>query len=487
MSSKTWFEVDKKGLKELQEGKPITYLMRELIQNALDEDITQCNIHIEYERGRVQISVEDDSPVGFKDITDSYTLFRTTQKRKDAGARGRFNLGEKQVFAICDTAEIITTTGGVLFDKDGRHSKHKRREKGSIITVSLRMKREEFEECFNYCSDILVPKGIIMNVTCRDGLAEFSTIVEHIEPHKSFEAKLQTELLDESGEFPKIRKMTKSTQVNIHKNHGVSFLYELGLPVCEIDCEFSIDVQQKIPMSADRDKVEQKYLKELYGMVLNNTIDEIKQESSSEMWVREATGSSSIDDKVVDQVIEKRWGDKVAIANPFDPNANDEAISRGYKVINSWEIGGDERDKIKSLGTIFSTSTLFGKTSQPPRYVAPSKEQEKVGEWTKKVAKDMLGIILSVSYVNNPESNTLADYGRDGGNRGSLRFNVGKLGNSYWILENKVVCEKMLDLIIHELGHCRGNHTDHAYHECITMLGAKLTLKALADKIWFKV
>lgn len=485
--SKTWFEVDKKGLKELQEGKPITYLMRELIQNALDEEITQCNIYMEYERGKVTISVEDDSPVGFKDISDSYTLFRTTNKRKKAGVRGRFNLGEKQVFAICDTAEIHTTTGGVLFDKAGRHIKHKKRDRGSIITVTLRMKREEFEDCFNYCSDVLVPKGILINVTYKDGTTEIQKTIKYIEPHKFFEGKLQTELLDETGEYPKIKRISKDTIVNIHKTKGPAFIYELGLPVCEIDCEFSIDVQQKIPMSTDRDKIEQKYLKELYGMVLNNTIDEIDQENSSEMWIREATGSSSIQNEVVNQIIEKRWGDKVAIANPFDANANDEAISKGYKLINSWEIGGDERDRIKALGTVFSTSNLFGRGTEPPKYVNPSKVQEKIGEWTKKVAKEMLNLSLEVSYMNNPNASVAADYSNNGTYKGELRFNVGILGKSYWELKDGIVSQKMLDLILHELGHSKGHHTEHSYHECITMLGAKLTLKALENKEWFKV
>ena len=33
----------------------------------------------------------------------------------------------------------------------------------------------------------------------------------------------------------------------------------------------------------------------------------------------------------------------------------------------------------------------------------------------------------------------------------------------------------------------KGNHTDHSYHECITSMGAWLTLKAIEDKSYFKL
>lgn len=482
---KQWFEVDKKGLKELQLGKPKHYLVRELVQNALDEDITRCDVKMEYDRGKVTISVEDDSPVGFRDLTDAYTLFRTTHKRSIADTRGRFNMGEKQVFAICDTAEILTTIGGVVFDKDGRHIKRKKRESGSIITVTLRMKREEFEECYDYCMDILIPEGIELHVQRKDGTREFEQVMDYKSPHKTFKGMLQTELLDESGEYPKVRKRTRETQVDIHETDEVSYLYEMGLPVCEIDCQFSIDVQQKVPLGIDRDKVEQKYLTELYGMVLNHTIEDVPQDRSSEMWVREATGSNSINDDVVDKVVEKRWGDKVAIANPFDPNANDEAISRGYKVLNSWEIGGYEREKLKSLASILSTSTMFGKNSKAPKYVEPNDIQGKIGEWTKKVAKELLGLSIIVSYIDNSNVSTIADYCREEGG-GELRFNIGRM-SGYWELDGGVVSENLLDLIIHELGHSQGNHTDHSYHECVTNLGAKLALKGINEPSWFKI
>src|SRR4030042_143740 len=107
--TKDWFSVSKDGLKELQAGKPKSHIARELIQNAWDENITACQVTTELVRGKAIIIVADDNPEGFKDLTDSFTLFKHTQKRDDPTKRGRFNMGEKQAFSVCDYAKIVTT------------------------------------------------------------------------------------------------------------------------------------------------------------------------------------------------------------------------------------------------------------------------------------------------------------------------------------------------------------------------------------------
>ena len=76
--SNNWFEVDRNGLKALQEGKPKTFIVRELLQNALDENITVCKLDVWWDAGVATISVEDDSPEGFRDLSDAYTLFKDT-------------------------------------------------------------------------------------------------------------------------------------------------------------------------------------------------------------------------------------------------------------------------------------------------------------------------------------------------------------------------------------------------------------------------
>jgi hypothetical protein len=91
MGKNNIFEVDVKGLRQLQEGKPKWFVIRELLQNAMDEEITRCGIYMRYEHGKAHITVEDDSPIGFRDLADAYTLFKDTYKRTNVKKRGRFN------------------------------------------------------------------------------------------------------------------------------------------------------------------------------------------------------------------------------------------------------------------------------------------------------------------------------------------------------------------------------------------------------------
>jgi hypothetical protein len=142
-----WFEVDRQGLKELQLGKPKHYIARELVQNAWDEQTKTCKLEANYINGIVTLSVEDDNPLGFKDISDAFTLFRKTEKRKNPEQRGRFNLGEKQSFSICESAIVETTKGSILFDKDGRtEAPEQKRSKGSKVIVNFKATEQEFKE-----------------------------------------------------------------------------------------------------------------------------------------------------------------------------------------------------------------------------------------------------------------------------------------------------------------------------------------------------
>jgi hypothetical protein len=481
MNNKNWFEVDRKGLKELQEGKTKTFVVRELLQNAFDEDITSCKLYLSYNGyNKATIIVEDDSPVGFRDLTDAYTLFKKTYKREDAQKRGRFNLGEKQVFAICDSAEIITTIGGVRFDETGRTSLRKKRQAGSVITINLKMTVEELRECFEYAQQILFPVGIDYTVTMSINNGEFFEVKEpkYVAPFKVFEATLKTEI-EFDGAF---RPTSRKTKVNLHKTNGKQLLYEMGIPVCEIECDYSIDVQQKVPLSADRDSVPTSYLRDLYAEVLNNVYDNINENIVSNSWIHEATSSNRITEKALETVITERYGDKVVVFNPNDPNANDEAVSRGYHLLKGSELGGDTWKNIKQFELLKSSTAMFGKTLVGYNPVHPTTNQQKVGEWCKKYFRDFFGLNLTVEFISSPKASTIADFEFGGS---YLRFNVPKI-NFKWV-EDGIVGQQMLDLIVHEFGHQRGNHTEHSYHECLTKQAAWLTHKALKNPKYFEV
>ncbi len=483
--SKTWFEVDRKGLKALQAGKPKTFIVRELLQNAFDENITACKLTLWWgPYGEVTISVEDDSPDGFRDLTDAYTLFKDTYKRSDATKRGRFNLGEKQVFSVCDYAEIETTTGTIVFDKDGRRKSRAKRKMGSLITVLLRMKREEFDELKDFVELIMVPKHIHFEYSFgNDGGTYTATsfkIGKYKEPYRSFEATLRTELNVDEVFKPTKRK----TNVHVHQIEGAKYLYELGIPVCEIDCDFSIDVQQKVPLSTDRDTVSAVFLKELYALVLNHTYETIDKDNAANAWVREAVSSPLVEKEAVTSVVRGRFGDKAVVANPADPVANDDALSRGYHLVRGSELNKDEWDNIRRFEALPTSTAVFGKNNVGYEVVEPTEEQKKVAAWAKQFFKEFYGQTLSVEFISSPKASTVADFQRE---NSTMRFNVpnvvGPWTGSH--ANGKRPSRQIIDLIVHELGHHKGHHVEKAYHEALTAMGAWLTIKALDEPKWF--
>jgi len=163
-----WFDVDKEGLSKLVENHEKGRLIAELLQNALDEDVSTVAISIRPLPGRpiAELVVEDDSPDGFKDLTHAYTLFADSYKKSDPEKRGRFNLGEKLVLALCRSASITTTTGSVVFDEDGqRHLKPRsKRDRGSEFRAMIRMSRAEHEEAIAYLDTVLIPIGATVTV-----------------------------------------------------------------------------------------------------------------------------------------------------------------------------------------------------------------------------------------------------------------------------------------------------------------------------------
>jgi len=467
MKKINWFEVDKEGLKSLQLGKPKTYVVRELIQNAIDEDITECKVMIEYINGKIIVTVIDNSKIGFRDLKDAYTLFGDTYKRRDPEKRGRFNLGEKQAFSICDRATIKTTKGAIIFDKKGRSENIRNKtQEGTIVSVELKGKMSEYNEMIDFTKSLIVPPKITYVVN------EFVITSKHID--LAFSASLLTEIEEEKI----IKKVIRKTEVQLLKEDK-SYIYEMGIPVTEIDCRYSVNVMQKIPLGVDRETIHHTFLSDLFAEVLNHTFEKFNEDNASEVWINTALSNKRITSEAIQQIIKQRYGDNVLVANNFDKNSIDEAISNGYRVIAGSEFAKDVWNKIRENNLIQSTSDIFGTNFTNAETIKPNQKQTEVADYAKRIAKRLLGFDIGVSFVKGGYNMVSAQYG----NR-HLTFNVSRLNGNFF--ENPI-SEETTDLILHELGHEDGNHTEESYHRLITKLGAKLTMLALQESSFFKV
>lgn len=465
MKAKNWFEVSKEGLKELQAGKPKHYIIRELVQNAWDEDITYCEVKLDYKDRQAEIKVSDDSPEGFRDLTDAFTLFKPTYKRTDPNKRGRFNVGEKQAIALASRARITTTKGTIIFDKDGRRNARDKRTSGSEVILWVKMTPDEYDAIFEMLKRYIPPEGIRF-------VANGITYPVR-KPEKTITASLETEF-EKGGAM---RRGQRKTEVRIYrKTDDKAMLYEMGIPICEIDCQFDIGIQQRVPLSIDREAVSQKYLSNLYAEVLNETYDRIEKENSSDLWVREAMSNKRIKKEAVKNLIEKRFGEKACVANPFDRNSIDEAISRGYNLIYGSELSEGEWANIRENEALNSSTELFGKGFTGAEIIEPNEKMLAVANLAKKIAKRLLGIDLVVGFYKS-EATCGADFSDN-----HLNFNASRLPKSFW---EKSVSKETINLILHELAHSRGNHTEMEYHECLTDMAAKLIIIALEEPEFF--
>lgn len=468
MQKNNWFEVDKEGLKSLQLGKPKTYVVRELIQNAIDEEITECKVMIEYINGKIIVTVADNSKIGFRDLKDAYTLFGDTYKRRDPEKRGRFNLGEKQAFSICDRATIKTTKGEIVFDRKGRseNSRNKTQE-GTIVSIELKGKMSEYNEMIDFAKKIIVPLGITYSVN------DF-VIPNALHP---VEESFETSLLTEIEEDKIIKKVIRKTEIHLLREDK-SYIYEMGIPVTEIDCQYSINVMQKIPLGTDRETIHHKFLSDLFAEVLNHTFEKFNEDNASEVWINTALSNKRITAEAIQQIIKQRYGENVLVANNFDKNSIDEAISNGYRVIAGSEFAKDVWGKIRENNLIQSTSDLFGTNFTNAKTIKPNQKQIEVADYAKRIAKRLLGFGIGVSFIEGGYNMVTAQYGSR-----HLTFNISRLNGNFF--ENPI-SEETTDLILHELGHEDGRHTEESYHRLITKLGAKLTMLALKEPQFFR-
>jgi len=138
----------------------------------------------------------------------------------------------------------------------------------------------------------------------------------------------------------------------------------------------------------------------------------------------------------------------------------------------------EEWDNIKQHNLVESSTQLFGTVQQSGPSIEPTPQQLRVTNYAKAVAKKLLGLDIRVCFLEDRNAANAASFGL-----GMLNFNVGRLPTSFF---SKPVSKQTTDLIIHELAHSAGNHTEKSYHECATRLGAQLTMLALEDPDFFE-
>ena len=479
IKTKNWFEVSKEGLKQLLNGRSRTFAIAELLQNAWDQDITEVNVEIEKDaKSRAyRVSVTDDDPNGWQDIADAFTLFKPSNKKADPTKRGRFNLGEKLVLAVCKEAKIVSVNHAVCFNKNGRRLLKERVPKGSTFTGLLSLNKGEIKKFEDYVQTLLVPSNIDTYVKILG--EEFM-----LEPHDlihEFDIQLPTVISDADGNM---KRTTRQTVVQLFDPfpEETPSIYEMGIPVVGLDSgKWHINVQQKIPLNMNRDNVTPAYLSQLQVSVLNETVDLLDDEDVTEDWVTQASGDERCDDEAVESVLTSRYGEDRVSYDPSDPEANMIAVSKGYTLVHGGSMSSGMWKNAKSSGSIrpsgqvTPSANAYSESGDPVDVVAESKwtpNQRCFVEYAKKLHQDLGLGSLEVLLVK--VSNFEGAYSSN-----SLHINV-NLGNS-WFRESNF--EKQVSLLLHEFAHYyESNHLSDGFHQAICNLGAKLAMQLGAKR-----
>jgi hypothetical protein len=476
MSEQQWFDVSKAGLGKQAEEHGKGRLIGELVQNALDEPgVTQTAVTLALVPGRplADVTVEDDAPEGFRDLSHAYTLYAESYKRGNPEQRGQYNFGEKLVLAVCESAGISTTKGTVLFTDEGRIEKpRQKRERGSVFQGRIKLTREEYPAVCDYLRSLLLPENIVVTFNGDRLLPR--------KPLRTFEASLETLVADDQGVMrPRVRK----TQVAIFEAlpGEVSSLYEMGLPVVETGDRWHVNVGQKVPLNRDRDNVKPAYLQAVRVAVLNAAYDLLTtEEEATAGWCKLAGSDQRCSDGAIKQLIRLRFGEKVAAPDPSDIEAMKRFQSEGGTIVAGLSKG--EWVNVKRAGAVLPAGQICptakpysADPNAPPVTIIPeerwSEGMQSIAAYARYLAKELLDVSLVVSVVHTTNA-FAACYGS-----GRLDFNLLRLGHKWF---DQGASEGVDALLIHEFGHeYSADHLSSDYHEALCRLGAGLKKLAL--------
>lgn len=371
------FEIDVRGLAEIEGGKPPARLAMEPVANVFDEyrgydesrrKPSYCAVtltHSANPRG-VILTVADDG-AGFAREQDVWTLFGTTAKRSAAGVSGRFNLGDKQLIALARRATIKTNALTVEFANGERNVTRHRSPvvSGTIVEALMPWSLKDLDEIRQQLESVSPPPGLAYTVNGK--------AIEVAAPKCCVNVTLPTVLLADGV----LRQTQRKTRVRVFKGESPT-LYELGIPVCdlgELGWPWSLDVEQKVPLPPSRDTVSPAYLYRLIGTVLEQSaMDGVKLLTEDEAGAGFIKGAMDWirDDAALAATVKSIYGEN-AVRQSSDPIANAQAAASGATLVSGRWFGEETRRRMESANVLPTSKAIFGGADAMPKMPADGK------------------------------------------------------------------------------------------------------------------
>lgn len=459
----SWFDVDKEGLSKQAKERGPAFILVELIANALDErpsGVTEIAVTVTPlpNRPYANVTVEDNSERGYGDqFDDAWTLFAESYKRSNPTQSGQFNLGCKLWLSLCREASIQTTTGTVIFNEEGRsvHPRRKR-DRGTVVKGVMYLKRDDYLDLDHLMSSLILPDDVKVTFNGRE--------LQPRKPLHSFDAILPTQKPDDEGVM---RPTARKTVVSVYETRDGEEpqLYELGIPVVESPCRWHVNIGQKVPLNKDRDNVTPAYSRKVKTHVANNMRDDLTAEDGR--WAQDVFADADAEVETINKILDETEGKNRVVYDPSDPEANVRGAAEGYTVIPGSRYTKDQWTGIRNAGATapagqkFATPKAYSDdpNADPAQLIPESKwtpAMRNASEFAKWLAKEVLGVNLTVNFVKEFNDQVLACYSRESRTSGSIDFNMKVVKRSHgntWFDKLDTGTRSPIEVIVHELAH----------------------------------
>lgn len=438
-----WFELHEEGWRQQNRARPLGALLREALQNAFDHRAGLVSVTLTPKLA----AIEDDAASGL--ARDEYA-FRVFLGEKDTPPtwRGRKGRGLKELIASGDEARVETVGRTLRFDAAGRHVEPNDRTRGTRIELSRRIGDREREEALALLRLTIPPEGTRLRVAGREVRPPrlFASIPDC--PLDTVEIRRGTEHVVE-----------RSTVVDLyHPRPGETpHLFEMGLPVEPIRLPWHADVQQRIPLAAERDAARDPYKGELAAIVFEALAPELDRKTLEGGWVMDVLANFQISPEALEA-----WADRVLPRNAVlsrGSRLDDEARQLGAKVV---DLRGVPRVAVEQISTVVEGADDYIERVRGPareRRVNPGPEGERFATFARWLARELTGRDIAVSFFERElrPGSAQEDADFDAGQR-ELRVNVkgrARLDDPF--------DPTTLGILLHELAHDSSDEHDFAF------------------------
>ena len=314
-----WFQLNVKGMANILKREGLPGIGRELVQNAFDvPGATEVRVTVSRDDQRTTMIECVDNGSGFEKLADAYTLFNPSIKANNPELRGRFNVGEKFSIAQAASATIATRKGTIEFLETGkRQTRYDKKFDGTCVRLFIAKSTvKETTELIESLRVIQRPSDRVYYVND-----------ERVEERLVWDTVSQTLPTDVIDDEQVLQRRYRKTQIKVLATPAdeSSYLYEMGIPVCEIPDPLSYDVQQVVPQNLERNRTITGYLKLVRAASMAWLLPAMRERDELQIgWLTDALGHSTTDLEHVKDWAADTWGQGAIMYDARDVRGDDE-------------------------------------------------------------------------------------------------------------------------------------------------------------------